>query len=146
MALHTTVGLGDFILMPEITMNNFVSNLKKRWVKTSSSWPFTLWGKCNRCHNWCLINCLQSHNRKGGRSKIMMVEWQHNIVCAFFSKYKFETCGRYLSRKFEMWNLMFWSRGNWTPGISGQTCLAKSDLLLSILDLQRLDWPDMRSW
>ena len=29
--------------------------------------------------------------------------------------------------------------GNWTPGISGQTCLAKSDLLLSILDLQRLD-------
>ena len=32
MALHTTVGLGDFILMPEITMDNFVSNLKKRWV------------------------------------------------------------------------------------------------------------------
>lgn len=30
MALHTTVGLGDFILMPEITMGNFVSNLKKR--------------------------------------------------------------------------------------------------------------------
>merc|ERR1712226_1235649 len=30
MALHTAVGLGDFILMPEITMNNFVSNLKKR--------------------------------------------------------------------------------------------------------------------
>ena len=30
MALHTTVGLGDFILMPEITMDNFVSNLKKR--------------------------------------------------------------------------------------------------------------------
>ena len=32
MALHTTVGLGDFILMPEITMDNFVTNLKKRWV------------------------------------------------------------------------------------------------------------------
>ena len=35
MALHTTVGLGDFILMPEITMDNFVSNLKKRWVETT---------------------------------------------------------------------------------------------------------------
>ena len=43
MALHTTVGLGDFILMPEITMDNFVSNLKKRWVETTfSSWPFDL--------------------------------------------------------------------------------------------------------
>ena len=30
MALHTTVGLGDFILMEKITMEAFVRNLKMR--------------------------------------------------------------------------------------------------------------------
>ena len=30
MALHTNVGLGDFILMEKITMEEFVKNLKLR--------------------------------------------------------------------------------------------------------------------
>ena len=33
MALHTNVGLGDFILMEKITMEEFVKNLKLRYSR-----------------------------------------------------------------------------------------------------------------
>ena len=32
MALHTNVGLGDFILMEKIDMEQFIKNLKIRWA------------------------------------------------------------------------------------------------------------------
>ena len=32
MALHTNVGLGDFVLMDDISMNPFLQNLKIRYV------------------------------------------------------------------------------------------------------------------
>jgi hypothetical protein len=32
MALHTNVGLGDFVLMDDISMEPFLQNLKKRSV------------------------------------------------------------------------------------------------------------------
>jgi hypothetical protein len=54
MALHTNVGLGDFVLMEKIDMAQFVKNLKIRWVTGQGVLCLCL---CVCLHTvWCILD------------------------------------------------------------------------------------------